>query len=326
MTSLAPSPSLSSSSRLSSSSFHGRYGVVDVGSNAVRLHIEASSFGLRQKLHSRRFRLRLGSEVFTAGEISTETRRDLIEIFCEIRALLDSHAVTDSWAVATSAMRDCRDSARLVEEIREKCRVDLEIIDGKREAEIVFEAIRSLGLQARELTLMDLGGGSLELVACRDARFSHFASLQLGAVRALCAHEEGTGRLAAQIQNQFDGVKNDLRRFSQTRNEDRLLVGLGGNVRCLTNLAASVRVFPHHPRLLLKSELAALLKKLEPLRPRDRRHHWDLARDRADVIVPAAKVILEAMDRLGFDHLFAPKVSLKHGMIAALVNGKRTRA
>ena len=322
MTSLAPT----FPSRLSSPSFHGRYGVVDVGSNAVRLHIEASSFGLRQKLHSRRFRLRLGSEVFTAGEISKETRRDLIEIFCEIRALLDSHAVTDSWAVATSAIRDCRDAQELVREIREKARVDLEIIDGKREAEIVFEAIRSLGLQARELTLMDLGGGSLELVACRDGRFRNFASLQLGAVRSLCAHEEGPGKLEEQIQTQFGRVTNDLRWFGQNHNEEKLLVGLGGNVRCLTKLAAMVRTSPHHPRLLLKRELAALLKKLEGLRPRDRRQHWDLARDRADVIVPAAKVILEAMDRLGFDHLFAPKVSLKHGMIAELVNGKRSRS
>ncbi len=302
---------------------HGRYGVIDVGSNAVRLHIEASSFGLRQKLHSRRFRLRLGSEVFTAGELSSETRRNLIEIFCEIRALLDSHAVTDSWAVATSAMRDCRDGQQLVEEIREKCRVNLEIIDGKREAEIVFEAIRSLGLQARELTLMDLGGGSLELVACRDGRFRQFASLQLGAVRALCAYADGPDSFQNQVGSQFARIQGNLRSFQQPPGQHRLLVGLGGNVRRLTKMAASVRAFPHHPRLLLRSELVSLVKELEPLRPRERRQRWDLPRDRADVIVPAAKVILETMDRLRYDHLFSPKVSLKHGMVAALVNGKR---
>lgn len=145
-----------------------RYAAIDIGSNAVRLLIADISKHDGQFNYKKntliRVPLRLGDDAFLDQKISAKKTEDLVKTMLAFKNLMDVYHVTEYLACATSAMREADNGQDIVKLIKERTELDLEIIEGQREANIIYANHIEQDLdQSKTYLYIDVGGGSTEL-------------------------------------------------------------------------------------------------------------------------------------------------------------------
>src|SRR5579863_394268 len=178
-----------------------RFAAIDVGSNALRLRLVeagAPSPGPRTEaagivapdpwkdLATVRAPVRLGSEVFLSGRLAPASIGQACDALREFRQEMDRWKVDDYRAIATSAVREAKNGATLVERARREAGIELEAIEGIEEARLIQLAVaRRIPLADRRALLVDVGGGSTELTLLDHGQTGFTRSLPLGTVRML---------------------------------------------------------------------------------------------------------------------------------------------
>ena len=142
-----------------------RYGAIDIGSNAVRLMVKAireEAGEIRSdKVAYTRIPIRLGEDVFETGRISPAKQEALTLTIEAFHLLLQSMGVEEFRACATSAMREATNGPEVVEAIRDRTGVSIEIIRGREEADLIFSNFSIASLDRdRDYVYVDVGGGS----------------------------------------------------------------------------------------------------------------------------------------------------------------------
>lgn len=285
---------------------------IDIGSNAARILIksverereEAGKCSLRmKKLQFLRIPLRLGIDVFGQGKISEERESQLIRTIKVFRQLLIIYNVTDFRACATSAFRDAKNGKKILRRIRRDWNIDVEIISGDEEAKIIRD--NHIQEPGKNYLYMDVGGGSTEISLIADGRFIASRSFNIGTLRLLSnavSTEQWCemGEVIKEITSGYDDIQ---------------IIGSGGNINKLYRLAPKRE---KKKEVLMVSTLENLYKQLESLSVEERMKEYDLRSDRADVIVPAAKLFLMVADIIKSESIIVPNVGLADGLINEL--------
>ncbi|NOU33572.1 MAG: Ppx/GppA family phosphatase, partial [Polyangiaceae bacterium] len=171
-----------------------RFAAIDVGSNALRLRIvDVGSVGKEkgaqvtfQEVLSQRAAVRLGTEVFLTGSIPAAAIAQACDALRDFRRVMDTANVDAYRATATSAVREAKNGALLVERAHRETGIDLEMIEGIEEARLVRLAVtRRIDLDDRTALLIDVGGGSTEFTILERGEHACSLSLPLGSVRLL---------------------------------------------------------------------------------------------------------------------------------------------
>ncbi len=284
---------------------------IDIGSNAIRLlinYIEKNSKVVSfKKAAFLRVPIRLGEDVFTKGEISDEKRKKLCEAMEAFQQVMRTFNVKSYRACATSAMREAKNGAEVVEYIKKKSDIQIEIISGTEEAETIFEAGDIAGLMDHEESYLyvDVGGGSTEVtIYCNHKRITS-ESFPLGTVRT--------------ISDAVD--KNESKRFKKWLEEVALpyhpvsIIGSGGNINKVHKLLMKKDREP-----MRYIELKLLYNQINDMTYDERVKNMGLNTYRADVIAPAMKIFLTVAKSCKIDEILAPKVGLADGIIHHLYN------
>jgi exopolyphosphatase/guanosine-5'-triphosphate,3'-diphosphate pyrophosphatase len=291
-------------------------GGIDIGSNAVRLLVSRAmeeGRGWRFKeISFIRVPLRLGDDAFTVHRITPRKVRLLVETMMAFRQLMRVHGVERSMAVATSAMREAVNGEEIARQIRREAGLRVEIISGRREAELIYanRVAEEFGLHDACLHV-EVGGGSTELNLFWRGRLRRSEAFNVGTIRILCGK---TSRL----------VWESMRRWvrSHARPIEKLVgIGTGGNINKIFRLS---QVKPGKP--LLRSRLRKLHDDLAALSMDERMRRFDLNPDRADVIVPAAEVFLAVLDQARIRKLYVPTTQLVDGIVRVLYDDVRDGA
>ena len=163
-----------------------RISAIDLGSNAARM-IVAEWHGDRfEILKKYRTPLRLGTDVFQTGVISPMTLKKAEECFHEFSEVNQKMGVIKCRAVATSAVRESKNKQEFLNRIKTSSRIDLEMISGLLEAQLVFEAVKhQVNLKRKNALLIDVGGGSVEVTHVEMGTIKNSQSFPLGTVRML---------------------------------------------------------------------------------------------------------------------------------------------
>lgn len=290
-------------------------GVIDVGSNAIRMAVGKIS-GRKYKL-IRCFRepLRLGGDTFSRGFVSERKIRSMVQVFKRFQQVFDKHQVERYSAVATSAVREAKNRKELLRRVYVASQIRLKTINGLEEARLIHLAVsKVLRISKRTTLMIDIGGGSVELVLARGPKILSTHSIKIGTVRML--------ETAKHKKPQFTHFKNiiyhELVKLKKLRTQVKncksvVLVGTGGNVRALHNLAKRLNLQARPGRLSF-DEFEDLALLLFSLNREQRMTKLGLRPDRADVILPAACILLEVMRLYQIRTLMAPKVGLKNGL------------
>lgn len=293
---------------------------IDIGSNAARIliksvemmrEVEGNSRYHTRKLQFLRIPLRLGMDVFRNGKISEEREQDLIRTIKVFRQLMIIYNIDDYRACATSAFRDARNGRKILNHIRRKLGVEIEIINGSEETRIVRDSMNQSALSEEKnpLLFMDVGGGSVELSLVSDSQNLFAASYNVGTLRTV------VGMVDESIREK---MLDDVRKATEGMKDIRI-VGSGGNINKL------IRLVPKKEKMKERFPVEALdriYQQLKELSVKERMDMFDLRQDRADVIVPAAKLFLQIAEASGATEIVVPTVGLADGIINELIQNE----
>ncbi len=286
-----------------------KFAAIDIGTNAIRLLIAnvVRDGNKRSKIKKNtlvRVPVRLGEDVFERGEISPAKQEKLIKSMQAFKLLMDVFDVQDYLAVATSAMREARNGKQVIDRIRKETGIRVEIIDGAREAEFIAHTdLEDLIDPNKNYLYVDVGGGSTEFTVIEKGRKKGSRSFKLGTVRAL------KDKIPS---GEWNRAKQWVKEHT-TDLDDIYLIGSGGNINKLFKMSGKV---PGSP--LTKPHLKALYKMLKSMSYKQRIKELGLNPDRADVIIPAAKIYTRAMNWSGADKIYVPSIGLADGIIKYL--------
>jgi len=286
-----------------------KYAAIDIGSNAVRLLVSnvierKNKPTLFTKNAMVRVPIRLGEDTFTHNSIGIINQQRMIDTMLSFKKLMGVHGVSHYMACATSALRESENGLELVERILKETEVAVEIIDGKREAEIIaMTDLYDIIKPHKSYLLVDVGGGSTELTIIDRGKTIASKSFKIGTVRLL--NKIVTDKEMDSYQKWIEKQTHKLERLS--------VVGSGGTINKVFKLSG-VSIGKPLTYILL-SEYYDYLKKLTN---KELIINLRLNQDRADVIVPAVHVYLLAMKLSGANKIYVPKVGLADGMIKLL--------
>ncbi len=287
---------------------------IDIGSNAIRLAIANNTDSGFYISYMSRQAVRLGSSVFSQGNISSEICSDLKEALFQFKNQLENYNVKSWRAVATSAMREATNNKAIVDLLKKETGITVEIISGQEEARLISLAIsKKIDLSQGSYLLIDIGGGSIELVAVVDGQTIRKKSYKTGVVRILELQRSKEKKLEDWlpefIKNEIHGFFNGLSRFE-------CAVGTGGNMDRFIKLKNFVSGEPG--MFLTAGEMKTMDEMLRQVGYRERIVKFCLKSDRADVIVPAAIITNQIMTMAGSGKIHLPQVGLKDGLLYEL--------
>lgn len=294
---------------------------IDVGSNAIRMAVASvENKQTPEILHYCRESIRLGQDVFATGMISDQATRRSIEAFNKFRSIIDRHHVDHIRALGTSALRESSNRFEFIKEIALASGIEVIPIGGDEEARLISRAAASkINLKNRNAILVDIGGGSAEVIMLEDGQVSASDSYRMGSVRMLQLFGDSN-----QSTSSFTSLVRDYleptRRFIKTRIGRRkldLCIGTGGNVEELGALRKNM-LGKRSNEFLYTKELKQILTELQNLGYEDRIVNLKLRPDRADVILPAAIVLEYLVKQFGLSKVMIPHVSLKDGILIEL--------
>lgn len=280
-----------------------RVAAIDLGSNAIRLTIaEVISPTHYKILEKFRFPVRIGTDVFLTGEVSASKMDEVIEVFRKFSTHLTHFQVQEVQAVATSALRDAKNSNLIIKKIEDTTKIKIKVITGLEEANLIYQIIaHELPIMTGKTLMIDIGGGSTELSFVNEGILEKVQSFNIGTIRILKDYKNEMPQLIESVRAQVTGQKIKL-------------VGTGGNLRRLGKLRK--KIFDRaDPSIIHKSEVFQMYNHIKDLSALQLMKKYDLKHDRAEVIIPALQILTAILNDINVDIINLPKIGLSDSLI-----------
>lgn len=296
-----------------------RVAVVDLGTNSSRMLIADVDGGVLTEVDRRTQVTRLGDGVERSGTLSPEAVARVEAVLGEYAEAIRSAGAEATVGVLTSAVRDAANGEQFAARVRERYGIEAAVLPGLEEARLTFlGATADLPADGRRTLVIDIGGGSTEVVVGRDGDVEAHASLQLGVVR----HSERHLHSDPPEHEELEALADDVR---ATLDE-----GLPGAARAAVEAGIAVAGTP--------TSCAAIAQELEPYDParvegysldlgvlemqlallaelplERRRRIRGLHPDRAPTIVAGVAILVEALRATGLQRITASEHDILHG-------------
>lgn len=284
-----------------------RFAAIDIGSNAVRLLLSTVIKGKDEIFYKKaafiRMPVRLGESSFMDGEISKEKIEQLEQTIMGFKHLMEAYRPASHRACATSAMREATNSAYICNRIKEKTGIDINIINGKEEADIIFfNSQWEITDKSLPEVFVDVGGGSTEIRIMRKEN-SLSCSFNIGTIRLLkdMVASSDWDKMKLWVKEQIAPLRITTARAS------------GGNIHKILSLSGNKKA-----RKLSVNQMRKVRKILKSYNLMERITVLGLKPDRADVILPALKIYFFIMKWSNIKTYIVPQMGLADGIIRQL--------
>ncbi|MCY3999045.1 MAG: exopolyphosphatase [Flavobacteriaceae bacterium] len=286
-----------------------KFAAIDIGSNAVRILIanviNRKGHYTYQKNALVRVPIRLGEDAFVLSEISHYNFQRLVKAMKAFDLLMQVHEVKKYAAYATSALRSVENKDEIIEKVLEESGIQIEIISGKKEAEVISRTSFSNFIDRQKIYLyVDVGGGSTEISLYKNGKISVSKSFKIGTVRLINHLVD---------KELWDKMKTWIKTHTSKYKKVNLL-GTGGNINKLHKLANLPESKP-----LSYLKLYSFYQELNRLSYTQRIIKYRLNPDRSDVIIPAMQIYMNVLNWSKAKAIFVPKTGLADGMIKELI-------
>ena len=279
---------------------------IDIGSNAIRILISnvvqvEGEHPVFMKSEMIRVPIRLGEDSFTVGEISPKNIKRVVKAMKAFKLIMKINGVKNYMACATSALRESNNADELIAKVKKKAGIKIELIDGKKEAEIIsYTTILADQGHNSNYLYVDVGGGSTEFSILKNGKRIVSKSFKAGTVRMI--NNMVNDKVWLEIEK---WIKMNTKGIEKIQ-----LLGSGGNINKVFKLS---NIKDGNP--LTYFNLKSFYQDLKKLSYEERILRYNLNLDRADVILPALEIYLKALKWSGATKVFVPKIGLSDGMI-----------
>jgi exopolyphosphatase/guanosine-5'-triphosphate,3'-diphosphate pyrophosphatase len=261
-----------------------KIGVIDVGSNSVRLMM--SECGKTLYKHTKTTRLADGlCDAGLLGLVAIERTADAV---CQFNSLAKEEGATKVYAFATAAVRQAKNGNEFTDMVKRLCGIEIEVIDGKTEAELGVKG----ALNGSDGGIIDVGGASSEVIVVKNGKTEYCKSLDVGAVRLFnaCGQSED-----AVVKTVSEKVKE----YGKVPKSN--FYAIGGTATTLASVVMELEPYDPekvHGYILTKNTVFNLAKRLFSMSIEDRRKLKGLQPERAEVIAGGAMLVYAVMDYL----------------------------
>lgn len=305
-----------------------RLAAIDAGTNSTRLLVAEEVSGGFRPLERRMVITRLGESVGRSRVLAPQALGRTLSTIADYAAVCGEYGVARIKVSATSAVRDAHNRDEFFDGVARLTGARPELLTGRREAEITFRGAISDLTDSQPTLVVDIGGGSTELIYGRDAP-EVLVSLDLGCVRTTEEFLTSDPPTDAEL----DAIKNSVRRqlegFRAELEMDRSsrLVGVAGTVTQLAALKAGLEVYDPevtHHLTLTHGDVRLTSKRLASLPYEQRKKVKGLEPGRADVIVAGAEILLCVMETFDFAELTVSEKDILDGLVLELLTKSAT--
>ena len=298
-----------------------RLAAIDIGTNSIRcIVVETDGVNPFKVLTDEKATVRLGERLVRDNGISPEAWRRAMTALTRMKKMVDGYGVKGVEAVATSAMRRASNGELFVRAVADNIGLDIAIISGEEEAELVtLSTLNNFDMAGARYAMADIGGGSVEIITALGRHIEDVHSLDLGAV--LLTEMFSTSDLAA--KNDYLGLRKHIRKTLKEAGVDkpstpRVLIGSGGAMTSIAAMVMAMRKEEYesvHGYEVLRFEVVHLLAMLLRKDLKGRKGVPGLNPERADIIIAGVAVADTLMEQLGANTLRINQHGLREGII-----------
>jgi len=301
---------------------------IDIGTNSihmviVRVQPQLPTFTI---IARERDTVRLGDRCFQTGNLKPELMERALASLSRCQQLAASYNADHIIAVATSAVREASNGRTFIQQIQQELNLSVDLVSGQEEARRIYLGVLSgMELNNRPHIIIDIGGGSTELILGDSHEPRFLSSTKVGAVRLSAEYvttdpisEQEYQYLHSYIQGMLERPVDELKAFLK-KGEMVQLLGTSGTIETLANIHAreSLGVVPSHLSgyLLTRDDVAKLLEKFRTLNYEQRCEIPGLSTQRAEIILAGTMILHTVMVMLDLDSLVIGERALREGII-----------
>jgi exopolyphosphatase / guanosine-5'-triphosphate,3'-diphosphate pyrophosphatase len=303
-----------------------RIAVVDIGTNSTRLLVADVADGRVSEVERRNRVTRLGRGVDLSGQLATEAVEGVCATIAEYVELYGELGAERVEAIATSAVRDASNGGAFIAELRERFALSARVLDGEEEARLTYRGATSARSPANSTLVIDIGGGSTELIVGNGAAVDFHASLQAGVVRHTERHLAADPPAAVDLESLAGDVEGVLDRALAESPDAHASEGIAVAGTPTSLAAIDLRLEPYDPdrvhghRLSLSS-IQTMLSRLASMPLSERLEVRGLHPDRAPTIVAGIVILVEVMRAFGLDQIEVSEHDILYGAAIGASSG-----
>ncbi|MEX0676552.1 MAG: Ppx/GppA phosphatase family protein [Pirellulales bacterium] len=300
-----------------------RLAAIDIGTNSIRLIVaEPLRGGNYRILDEEKESTRLGEHLGKTGRLDPAAIEKSLSALRRMKKIAEGFQTTELKTIATCAVREAANGEEFCRRVRDELGLEIEVIGPEREALLAFASVqRAFDLSGKHLAVVDIGGGSTEIVLAFGNLVETVYTTQLGAVRLSeafpnTASNEGFGEL-------LDAIDRQLRRHTRHLvSVPHLLFGSGGT---FTSLAAMTMAAKGHDGMPIRgyqvsrADVRHLLERLRKMPLKLRAGVPGLSPDRADIIVAGLAIIDRTMDRFEVNSVQIHNRGVRDGLLLSMI-------
>jgi len=297
------------------------FAAVDIGSNSVRLKIARLSRGRLQEIHEDREVTRLGESVYRSGFLSPDAIANTVKVLRRFHRAVQNAGADPVRVVATSALRDARNSQAFMEWVRSATGWTLEIISGLEEARLIhLGLVSSLRVSSASVLMIDLGGGSCELTISANGHIRSTVSLPLGAVRLTNEFLHHDPPRKAEMRQLQGFIAREIARTGDriARARPKVVIATSGTAESLAAAGKGLGGKQARPAAVSREQMRRLAKTLARLPLAERRKLPGVGPRRAEIIVSGAAVYAELLERCRLGGFRYSPLGLRDGLLAQM--------
>jgi len=310
-----------------------RLGAIDVGTNSLRLVIaEAHPDGNYRVLDDEKEITRLGAGLGATGRLADDTMQRSATVIGRMREIARGFHCERVRAIATAAVREADNADEFLRMVRNVAGIELEVISARAEARLAYRsASHAFDLTRQSVAIVDIGGGSTEVVLASGGVIEQVYTLPIGAVRLT---ERYAGVEHPESVKAYNELHSGLRKIVRERLgkppiTPSLIIGTGGTFTTLASISAHKTDSPNDQGDFLpfalrgyemqRSEVRHLLEHLRKLSVKARTRVPGLSPDRAEIIVAGAAIIDAVMKRLGANTVRVHDRGIRDGLVLEMI-------
>lgn len=293
-----------------------RVAVIDVGTNSARLLIADVTAGKVSPVERRSRVTRLGRGVDLSGRLSAEAIEDACEAIGEYVTAYKELGAETVEAIATSAVRDAENGSAFIAELRERFALSARVLDGEEEARLTYLGATSEHMPAEPTLVVDIGGGSTELIVGTGDEVAFHTSLQAGVVRHSERHVASDPPTAVELESLAADIRGLIEAAVGGGIEARTGIAVAGTPTSLA--AVEMGLEPYDPTLvhghvLSLPSIQRMLSQLASIPLAQRVEIPGMHPDRAPTIVAGVVILVETMRAFGLDRIEVSEHDILYG-------------
>jgi exopolyphosphatase/guanosine-5'-triphosphate,3'-diphosphate pyrophosphatase len=299
-----------------------RVAVIDVGTNSARLLVADVAGGAVSPVERRSTVTRLGRGVDLSGRLSAEAIEDACGAIGGYMAALEELGAETVDAIATSAVRDAANGSAFVAELRERFALSARVLDGAEEARLTYLGATSEHSPTEPTLVVDIGGGSTELVVGTGADISFHASLQAGVVRHSERHVASDPPAAIELEALAADVRGLIEDAAATATA-KAGIAVAGTPTSLAAIEMELEPYDPaqvHGHVLALPSIQRMLSQLASSPLSERVQIPGMHADRAPTIVAGVVILVETMRAFGLDRIEVSEHDILYGTAISAAN------